>query len=64
MQAKRGNVFGVFAILLWASLALFSILTTEIPAFQLTAMSFFIASFIGLILLKKQKVHFKIRQFV
>lgn len=59
MQAKRGNIFGIFAILLWASLALFSILTTNIPAFQLTAMSFFTASFIGLILLKKQKVHVK-----
>lgn len=57
MEAKRGNTYGIFAILLWASLALFSILTTNIPAFQLTAMAFCIASFIGLIILKKQKVH-------
>lgn len=59
MEAKRGNIYGIFAILLWASLALFSILTTNIPAFQLTAMAFLVASFIGLILLKKQKVHVK-----
>ena len=55
MEAKRGNIYGIFAILLWASLALFSILTTNIPAFQLTAMAFLVASFIGLLLLKKQK---------
>jgi len=59
MEAKRGNIYGIFAILLWASLALFSILTTEIPAFQLTAMAFLVASFIGLLLLKKQNVHVK-----
>lgn len=59
MEAKRGNIYGIFAILLWASLALFSILTTNIPAFQLTAMAFLVASFIGLLLLKKQKVHAK-----
>jgi len=59
MEAKRGNIYGVFAILLWASLALFSILTTNIPAFQLTAMAFLVASFIGLIILKKQRVHVK-----
>lgn len=57
MEAKRGNIFGVLAILLWASLGLFSIITTNIPAFQLTAISFFIASFIGLLLLKKQSIH-------
>lgn len=59
MQSKRGNLFGVLAILLWASLGLFSILTTKIPPFELVATSFFIASFIGLILLKKQNVKFK-----
>lgn len=59
MQAKRGNIYGILAILLWGSLALFSILTTNIPAFQLTAMAFFVASFIGLILLKKQNIKIK-----
>ena len=42
MQSKKGNIYGVLAILLWGSLALLSILTTNIPAFQLTAMAFFI----------------------
>ena len=59
MQSKKGNVYGVLAILLWGSLALLSILTTNIPAFQLTAMAFFIASFIGIILLKKQIIKLK-----
>ncbi|MDZ7818525.1 MAG: EamA family transporter [Aliarcobacter sp.] len=59
MQAKRGNIYGVLAIILWGSLALFSILTTNIPAFQLTAMSFFVASCIGIILLKKQNIKIK-----
>jgi len=59
MQAKRGNIYGILAIILWGSLALFSILTTNIPAFQLTAMAFFVASFIGLILLKKQNIKIK-----
>jgi drug/metabolite transporter (DMT)-like permease len=59
MQSKKGNIYGVLAILLWGSLALLSILTTNIPAFQLTAMAFFIASFIGIILLKKQNIKLK-----
>ncbi len=59
MQAKRGNIFGVITILLYSSLAIFSILTTRIPAFELTALAFLTASFIGLILLKKQNVHIK-----
>ena len=59
MQSKKGNVYGVLAILLWGSLALLSILTTNIPAFQLTAMACFIASFIGIILLKKQNIKLK-----
>ena len=59
MQRKRGNIFGVLTILLWGSLALFSILTKGIPAFQLTAMVFLVASFVGLILLKKQNIKIK-----
>ena len=59
MQSKKGNIYGVLAILLWGSLPLLSILTTNIPAFQLTAMAFFIASFIGIILLKKQNIKLK-----
>lgn len=59
MQAKRGNIYGVLTILLYSSLALFSILTERIPAFELTAMAFFIASGVGLVLLKKQNIHIK-----
>ena len=59
MQAKRGNINGIITILLYSSLALFSIFTTNIPAFELTSMSFFVASFVGLVILRKQKVHVK-----
>ena len=58
MEAKRGNIYGVLAILLWSTLALFSILTTRIPAFELTAMAFTVASIIGLFVLRKQKITF------
>ena len=59
MKARKGNIFGVLTILLYSSLALLSILTTRIPAFELTAMAFFIASGVGLVLLKKQNIHIK-----
>lgn len=59
MNKIKGNLLGVFSILLWSSLALFSIHTFNIPAFQLVSMSFFIAFFIGFILLKKQNIKFK-----
>jgi len=60
MEVKRGNIYGVLAILLWSTLALFSILTTRIPAFELTAMAFVVASIIGLFVLKKQKITFAV----
>lgn len=44
----KGNIIGAIAIVLWATLALFSVLTTNIPPFQLTAMAFSIAFLIGL----------------
>lgn len=55
----RGNIFGLFTILLWSSLALFTVLSGAIPPFQLLAISFFIASFIGIFMLKKQKKSLK-----
>ncbi len=55
----KGNIFGLFTILLWSSLALFTVLSNSIPPFQLLAISFFIASFIGLFMLKKSKKRLK-----
>ncbi|QKF81618.1 DMT family transporter [Halarcobacter ebronensis] len=55
----KGNILGLLTILLWSSLALFTVLSGSIPPFQLLAISFFIASFIGLFMLKKQKRSFK-----
>ncbi len=55
----KGNIFGLFTILLWSSLALFTVLSGSIPPFQLLTISFFIASFIGLVMLKKQKKSIK-----
>jgi len=40
---KTATMSGLLAILLWATLALFTVYTGEIPPFQLTAMTFFVA---------------------
>jgi drug/metabolite transporter (DMT)-like permease len=44
----KATLVGTTAILMWATLALLTVLSGEIPPFQLTAMSFAIAFFIGL----------------
>ncbi|GAA1931811.1 EamA family transporter [Streptomyces sodiiphilus] len=44
----RATGIGAVAVLLWASLALFTTLTGRIPPFQLTAMAFTVAGIIGL----------------
>lgn len=55
----RGNILGLATIFLWSTLALFTVLSGNIPPFELLSISFFIASFIGLVMLKKQKKSFK-----
>ena len=55
----KGNLLGLLTILLWSSLALFTVLSGDIPPFQLLAISFFIASFIGFFILKKQNKSLK-----
>ena len=45
----RGNIAGIFAIILWSTLALFTVSTGKIPPFQLTFMAFSIAFLIGVI---------------
>jgi len=54
-NVKRGNLFGILAILLWSTLAVLAVLSGDIPPFELVAISFFVASFVGLFMLKKQK---------
>ncbi|MDD3342729.1 MAG: EamA family transporter [Sulfurospirillaceae bacterium] len=44
----KGNIIGAIAIILWSTLALFSVLTTKVPPFQLTSMAFSIAFLFGL----------------
>ncbi|MEU8538483.1 EamA family transporter [Streptomyces sp. NPDC048717] len=44
----RATGIGALAVLLWASLALFTTLTGDIPPFQLTAMAFTVGGIIGL----------------
>jgi len=44
MQVRRGNINGIITILLYSSLAILSIFTASIPAFELTSMAFFVAS--------------------
>jgi len=46
----KATFIGATAVLMWATLALFTELSGTIPPFQLTAMSFSIAFFIGLLL--------------
>ncbi len=57
---KRGNFLGITAILLWATLGLFTVLTGDIPPFELVSISFFVASFIGVIMLKVQRHSFSL----
>ena len=45
---QKGNIAGMVAIILWSTLALFTVLTSKIPPFQLTAMAFSVAFLIGL----------------
>lgn len=45
---QKGNIAGIAAIILWSTLALFTVLTNQIPPFQLTAMAFSVAFLIGL----------------
>jgi len=51
---QKGNLFGVFAILLWSTLASLGVMADKIPPFQLNAMAFFVAFIIGSFLWKKQ----------
>jgi len=51
---QRGNLFGIFAILLWSTLVSFGVLANNIPPFQLTSMAFFVAFLIGAVLWKKE----------
>ena len=45
----KPTLIGAFAVLLWSSLALFTVLSGRIPPFQLVVMSFTVASLIGLV---------------
>jgi drug/metabolite transporter (DMT)-like permease len=47
-RVQKGNIAGLVAILLWATLALFTVFTSKIPPFQLTFMAFGVAFMIGL----------------
>lgn len=47
--SRRPTLIGSTAILMWATLALLTELSGAVPPFQLTAMSFMIAFFIGII---------------
>ena len=47
-HVQKGNIAGIIAILLWSTLALFTVFTSAIPPFQLTCMAFSMAFVIGL----------------
>ncbi|PLY05043.1 MAG: EamA family transporter [Arcobacter sp.] len=58
MQNTKGNILGLLTIFLWSTLALFTVYSGNIPPFELLSISFFIASFIGVLMLKKQRRSF------
>jgi len=61
MQSQnKGNLFGIAAILFWTTLGLFTVLTGNIPPFELVSISFFVASIIGLVMLRIQRHSFSI----
>ncbi|MCA9981830.1 MAG: DMT family transporter, partial [Anaerolineales bacterium] len=49
MTTQRATLIGASTILMWATLALFTVLSGDIPPLQLTALSFSIATLIGLL---------------
>ena len=51
---QKGNLLGIFAILLWSTLASLGVLASNIPPFQLTSMAFFVAFMIGIVLWRKE----------
>ena len=55
----KGNLFGLITILLWSSLALFTVFSGNIPPFELLFLSFFVASIIGLFMMRKQNKRVK-----
>ena len=54
-QRRRSTLIGMTAILMWATLALLTELSGNIPAFQLTAMSFTVAFAVGVLFLLRAK---------
>lgn len=48
MNERMATLIGLLAVLLWATLAPLTVLATGVPPFQLVAMSFVAATFIGL----------------
>ena len=50
----KATAIGATAVLMWSTLALFTVSTGNVPPFQLLAMSFTVASFIGLTLWLKE----------
>jgi lipopolysaccharide export LptBFGC system permease protein LptF len=57
-RVVKGNILGAVAILLWSTLATFGVLAGDIPPFEITSLSFFVAFFIGAALWKKEKKGF------
>jgi len=55
-----GTLSGFSAVLMWALLALLTAWSGDVPPFQLAAMSFAIASVIGLVMLKVRGVGFSV----
>ena len=59
-EKKRATGIGFLAILLWGMLALLTTLAGEIPPFQLTSITFFIAFLVGIAVYIKSGIDFSI----
>ncbi len=47
MTSRRATLIGLTAILMWSLLAVMTVATGKIPAFQLAAMTFAIGALVG-----------------
>lgn len=57
-NSPKGNIFGIFAIIIWSSMAFLAVMTKNIPPFLLLALCLLIAFIIGLIYFKIQNFKF------
>ena len=56
MNRTKGNLLGLITIILWSSLAVFTVYSGKIPPFLLLTIAFSVASLLGFVLIKQKKI--------